>query len=231
MADHSHSHCHDEHSHDHGGGAHDHSDDVTPAIQSSLYKHIDFDKITTLNEATPGSGRNVVRKSWEDRLASTPIVESDADEELLMFIPFTGLVKLHSILIGADPGVSAPKTLKLFSNRDDMDFSSASDTQAVQTLDLPVPPPGNDRVMEIPVKRALFNNTRSLTLFFENNHSDGEDITQITYLGFKGDWTELKKEHVVTLYEAAANPADHKNLVPGAKYGSLGLGGRQGDGF
>jgi len=107
MADHSHSHCHDEHSHDHGEGAHDHSglcllnlrtqngiqctnstDDVTPAIQSSLYKHIDFDRITTLNEATPGSGRDVVRKSWEDRLVGTPIVESDADEELLMFIPF-----------------------------------------------------------------------------------------------------------------------------------------------
>jgi len=64
--------------------------------------------------------------------------------------------------------------------------------------------------MEIPVKRALFNNTRSLTLFFENNYSDGEEFTQISYLGFKGDWTELKKEHVVTLYEAAANPADHK---------------------
>jgi len=91
MADHSHSHCHDEHSHDHGEGAHDHSDDVTPAIQSSLYKHIDFDKITTLNEATPGSGRSVVRKSWEDRLAGTPIVESDADEELLMFIPILDL--------------------------------------------------------------------------------------------------------------------------------------------
>ncbi|RPA91261.1 DUF1000-domain-containing protein [Choiromyces venosus 120613-1] len=231
MADHLHSHCHDEHSHDHGGGAHDHSDDVTPAIQSSLYKHIDFDKITTLNEATPGSGRDVVKKSWEDRLASTPIVESDADEELLMFIPFIGLVKLHSILIGADPGVSAPKTLKLFSNRDDMDFSSASDTQAVQTLELPIPPSGDDRIMEIPVKRALFNNTRSLTLFFENNHSNGEEVTVISYLGFKGDWTELKKEHVVATYEAAANPADHKNLVSGAKYGSLGLGGRQGDGF
>ncbi|CUS13441.1 unnamed protein product [Tuber aestivum] len=247
MADHSHSHCHGEHSYDHGEGAHDHSglhlvnphtqngiqytnstDDVTPAIQSSLYRHIDFDRITTLNEATPGSGRDVVKKSWEDRLASTPIVESDADEELLIFV---GLVKLHSILIGADPGVSAPKTLKLFSNRDDMDFSSAGDTQAVQALDLPMPPPGNDRVMEIPVKRALFNNTRSLTLFFENNYSDGEEFTQISYLGFKGDWTELKKEHVVTLYEAAANPADHKSLVPGAKYGSLGLGGRQGDGF
>lgn len=78
----------------------------------------------------------------------------------------------------------------------------------------------------MPVKRALFNNCRSLTLFFESNHSDGEeDVTGISYLGFKGTWTELRKEAVVANYEAAANPADHKNLVPGANYGAMGLGG------
>jgi hypothetical protein len=122
--------------------------------------------------------------------------------------------------------------LKLYANRDDLDFTSASDLPPTQTLDLPVTPSGNSNILEIPVKRALFNNTRSLTLFFQQNHSGGqEEVTEISYLGFKGDWTELKKEHVVALYEAAANPADHKNLVPGAKLGSLGMGGRQGEGF
>ena len=84
-------HCHDEHDghgHSHGDdGAHDHSDDITPAIQHSLYQHIDFDAITTLNEAVAGSGAAVVKKTWAERLEDVPEVGSDADEQLLMHIP------------------------------------------------------------------------------------------------------------------------------------------------
>lgn len=64
-----------------------HIDDLTPAIQHSLYKYIDFDKITTLNEAVPDSGKAVVAKPWEQRFSDTAMLQSDADEELLMFIP------------------------------------------------------------------------------------------------------------------------------------------------
>lgn len=84
-------------------------------------------------------------------------------------------------------------------------------------------PPGEE-VMELPIKRALFNNIHSITIFVEDNHSDGdEDVTSLSYLGFKGDFAALRKDPVITLYEAAPNPADHKNLVPGTQYGSMGL--------
>ncbi|KAF8053807.1 PITH domain-containing protein [Lyophyllum atratum] len=218
---HNHSHgqsCNSE-SHDHD---HDHND-LTPAIQSSLYQHIEFDKIVTFNEATTGSGKAVIQKPWDQRLDTTTVLESDADEQLLIYVPFTGDVKLHSILIRADPSPGAPRTLKLFINRDDVDFTSAADLRAVQTLEIPLPLPGQD-VLELPVKRALFNNTHSLTLFIEDNQSDGEeDVTSLSFLGFKGDFTQLRKDAVVAFYEAAANPADHKNLVPGAQYGAVGL--------
>ena len=81
---------HHDHSHDHGHshGDHDHSHDLEPALQSSLYKQINFDSITTLNEAEPRSGAGVVMKTWEDRLSETPTLESDADEQLLMHIPY-----------------------------------------------------------------------------------------------------------------------------------------------
>ncbi|KAF8544069.1 PITH domain-containing protein [Trichophaea hybrida] len=198
-------------------------DDLTPAIQSSLYRHIEFDKIVTFNEATPGSGKAIIKKTWDERLDVTTILESDADEQLLIYVPFTGDVKLHSILLRADPSPSSPRTLKLFINRDDIDFSAAADTPAIQTLEVPIQPPGEE-VMELPVKRALFNNAHSITLFIEDNHSNGdEDVTSLSYLGFKGDFTQLRKDAVVAFYEAAANPADHKNLVPGAQYGSMGI--------
>lgn len=89
-------HCHDEHSghgghddhhHDHGGEAHDHSDDVTPALQFSLYQHIRFDEINTLNEEIPGSGKAIVKKTWAERLSEHPELASDADEQLLISIP------------------------------------------------------------------------------------------------------------------------------------------------
>lgn len=44
---------HHHHHHDHGGchgeDGHDHSSDITPAIQSLLYTQIQFDSINTLN--------------------------------------------------------------------------------------------------------------------------------------------------------------------------------------
>lgn len=85
------SHCHDEHDHsghDHGEGDHDHTDDITPALQYSLYQHINFDEITTYNEAEPNSGKAITKKTWAERLEPNPELESDADEQLLIRIPF-----------------------------------------------------------------------------------------------------------------------------------------------
>ena len=90
------SHCHDEHSHDHGHShghgdhdhEHDHSNDITPALQNSLYDVIDFDKIVTLNEEEPNSGRAIVKKTWAERLEPEPELLSSTDEQLLMTVPY-----------------------------------------------------------------------------------------------------------------------------------------------
>ncbi|KIW31710.1 uncharacterized protein PV07_03310 [Cladophialophora immunda] len=213
MSSHDHYHDHDhDHGHGHGGGhEHDHSHDLEPALQSNLYKQINFEGVITLNEAEPRSGAAIVQKSWDERLNDQPILESDADEQLLMHVPFAGSCKLYSIIIRTSDTDSAPQTLKLFRNRDDMDFNLASDLKPTQKLTLPK---SND-VAEIPLNRALWNGTTSINLFFEDNHSGGEeDVTRISYLGFKGDFMALNREPVHVLYEAAANPQDHK-LIQG----------------
>ena len=84
-------HCHDEHDHSHGHEGHDHSDDITPALQYSLYQHINFDEITTLNESEAHSGKAIVKKTWAERLEEQPELESDADEQLLIHIPYVTL--------------------------------------------------------------------------------------------------------------------------------------------
>jgi hypothetical protein len=83
-------HCHDEHG-EHGGHSHadghDHSDDITPALQHSLYERIEFDQITTLNEAAAGSGKEVVKKTFAERMSLLPELVSDVDAQLLMTVP------------------------------------------------------------------------------------------------------------------------------------------------
>ncbi|KAK1254276.1 hypothetical protein MKX08_008271 [Trichoderma sp. CBMAI-0020] len=204
------SHCHDEHDHGHGHdhGEHDHSDDITPALQSSLYEQINFDEITTLNEARRDAGKAIVKKTWAERLSQDPELESDADEQLLMTVPFTAQIKLHSILIRTSPALSAPKTLHLYINRDDIDFAAAEETTPVQVLELSQ----TSEIQEIPVKRSAFGSVQRLVLFFVDNFGDGdEDVSRISYLGFKGEWTRLGKAPTNIIYEAAAQPGDHKH--------------------
>ena len=58
-------------------------------VAYSLYQKIDMNQLTCLNEETDGSGKTVF-KPWETRLDREKFVLSDADEELLINIPFTG---------------------------------------------------------------------------------------------------------------------------------------------
>ncbi|KAJ4351749.1 uncharacterized protein N0V89_007092 [Didymosphaeria variabile] len=212
---HDHHHGHDEEhaeAHDH---VHEHDDDIVPALQNLLYQQIDFSRLRTLNEDESDQGRSICQKTWAQRLDPEPELKSFADEQILMIVPFTGQVRLHSILIRTSTTPASPKTLKVFINDDALDFSTASDKPPTQTLEISQ----TAEIQEIPVKRALFNTTRSLALFFEDNWSDGEeDETRISYLGFKGDFMKLNKEPVNFMVELAANPSDHKTIA-GVKEG------------
>ena len=81
---------------------------------------------------------------------------------------FTGQVKLHSILIRTSNSSSAPQTLKVFINRDDIDFSTANELAPTQEFGLSQ----TSEIQDIPVKRALFGKVQNLTLFVEDNYGD-----------------------------------------------------------
>lgn len=122
----------------------------------------------------------------------------------------------------------APKTIKLFKNRDDLDFSSASETKPTATLTHPegfgIDPESDSAsngenktldeqgIAEYSLNRAHFSNVSSLTVYISENY--GEETTKILYLGLRGECTNANtKAPVITLYEAAANPKDHKNMI------------------
>lgn len=134
---------------------------------------------------------------------------------------FTGQVKLHSILLRTSQSPSAPKTLKVFQNRDDIDFAAAEDLPPTQEFELAQ----TSEIQELPVKRAKFGKVQRLTLFFPDNFDDDDDdeeVTRMSYLGFKGEWMQLGRAPTNILYEAAANPGDHK--VKGTDVNQMGSG-------
>ncbi|KAG9047950.1 hypothetical protein FS837_001134 [Tulasnella sp. UAMH 9824] len=196
--------CADEHDHsghDHDG--HDHSHDISDAQPNNLYDRVDRQNVVALNADTP---EPKVIKPWHERMDETVSVESDADDQLIIRIPFTGSVKLRSVLLKAGPGEETPTKMDIYVNEDGLDFDDVADKQPAQSFDIPQ----SREVGDYAVKPSKFSDVRNLTLFFPA--AQGADNVRIYYIGFLGEWREIKDRPAVILYEAQANPADHPKI-------------------
>ena len=194
------------HHHGHGGCDHSHEDPVDPALVYSLYQKIDINRVQCYNEHEEGAGAKVF-KPWEDRLDTTKYVQSDVDEELLFNIPFTGSVKLKGLIMMGEEGPQHPREVRLFKNRQPQGFDQlgGEPEQVIQIAQ-------QSGSTEYQVKVSKFNGVESLALHIPSNY--GDEITKVYYIGLRGDFTEInRREVVVTSYEAAPNPADHKTKL------------------
>ena len=63
-----------------------------------MLPYIDIGGVTCGNEMEPDSIKGCFR-AWTERDDLTLFVDSDADEQLLVYVPFTGDVKLKSITL------------------------------------------------------------------------------------------------------------------------------------
>ncbi|RKP12344.1 galactose-binding domain-like protein [Piptocephalis cylindrospora] len=197
--------------HEHVGHGHDHDHDHVSSEEPTkdfLYECIDLENVRVLNSTDPTSGIKLI-KPWHRRLDTTDIVESDADDQLIIHVPFTGNVRLNSILLRTFPDDSAPKSLKVYTNREDVDFETVEASTATQEWELAQ---GASEISDYRVRASKFSNVHCITLFFPESF-DG-DTSKLSFLGFRGDWIQAKKEPVVTVYEARPNVKDHQ--VPGA---------------
>lgn len=138
---------------------------------------------------------------------------NDDDPELLIHVPFIGSVKLQALTVIGGRDGSSPSKLKVFVNRDDVDFGMATEAQPVQEWDLVENLTGT---MEYPTQVTKFNGVHSIDLYFPCNF--GADETEIWCIAFKGEFTERRREAVEAVYEARAFPKDHK--VPGSEHGA-----------
>lgn len=219
------------HSHDHEHGE--------EAAGASLREYVDVTRVFCLNESIPNSGRSVL-KSYEDRFTATPHVLStedpDDEPELLLHVPFTEAVSIKTLSVQGSPGrsnggagdieTSAPRTVKIFVNRTDLDFETARDMDPATTLTLLPPEHGAEYgTIDYPLRPAgRFQSASSITLYFADNFARDADPdsdavqTEIAYVGFKGKGTNVKRRAVEAVYESRAMKADHK--VPEGEYGA-----------
>lgn len=134
-------------------------------------------------------------------------VESDTDEQLMLYIPFNSTLKIHSLHITSLPPVEEdedndetpmrPKTLRLYTNRSTiLGFEEAEDTDPVQTLNIA---PGDwdskTGTAKVELRFVKFQKVNSLIIFFVDGDGDKEKIRvdRIRIIGEAGQAREMGK--------------------------------------
>uniref|UniRef100_A0A1B0D1P5 Uncharacterized protein n=1 Tax=Phlebotomus papatasi TaxID=29031 RepID=A0A1B0D1P5_PHLPP len=174
-------------------------------INYSLYTKIDLDNVECLNESIENSVYHIHIRRMHERFDVDKYVESDADPELLFNIPFSGNVKLKSIIVMGADNNSHPNKLRLYKNRPKMTFDDVN-LQPDQEFQLTIDSNGT---VEYNTKPVVFSSVHHLSMHFPGNF--GEDLTKIYYIGLRGEFSEAH-HHGVTIcnYEVRPNISDHK---------------------
>jgi len=198
--------------------SHDHDCAELACAGGSLYKFINHASVRCLN-AAEGSEAAAVLRPWEARHERESVLESNEDDcELLLFIPFTHDVRLTGIVVAGD-GDSAPSRLRVWTNREDIDFQLAAELPPLQEWQLGEDPTAS---LEYPTRASRFTVVSSLTMHFPAN--GGASTTRLHFVGLRGAGDLSKSRELATnvVYESSARPADHKASSSSAPLSRLG---------
>ncbi|KAL2123090.1 hypothetical protein VTJ04DRAFT_3545 [Mycothermus thermophilus] len=146
------------------------------------------------NKPSALSGRKGV-KDW---------VESDTDEQLLLFMPFQSMLKLHTLQLTSLPpsgdddedAPMRPRTIKLFTNKPhNMGFDEAEDLSATQEIEISESDWNDQGTANIPLRFVKFQNITSLVIFVVNGDGDGEKtrLDRVRLIGEAGEKREMGK--------------------------------------
>lgn len=111
-------------------------------------------------------------------------VESDTDEQLMLFIPFMSTLKVHTLYITSLPpkgdgdAPMRPKTIQLYSNRAHvLGFDEAEDLPATQAITLnPRDWDEKTGTAKIELRFVKFQNVTSIVVFVVDGEGSGEKV-------------------------------------------------------
>ena len=132
-------------------------------------------------------------------------IESDTDEQLMLFIPFQSTLKLHSLHITSIPPSESdedeapmrPKTLHLYTNRSNViGFDEADDAPATQKMELKDSDwDSKTGTAKVELRFVKFQNISSLVIFVADGDGEGEKmrIDRIRLFGETGEKRSMAK--------------------------------------
>lgn len=151
-----------------------------------------FEQTNCLNEDSSRPHTNLFVDS------PTAVVESDADEQLLLRINFTSAVKIAELRLDSpsEEEEKMPTSVKIFINTPDLGFDEAEDLLPTQEIELSPNSLTSDTAEKL--NYVKFQYVSNLTLFFPDNN--GGDTTMLSNLKVFGspvvqcDMSQFKKQ-------------------------------------
>ena len=146
--------------------------------------------------ADKGKGKEGSKADW---------VESDTDEQLMLYIPFQSTLKVHSLHVTSLPPADEddddtpmrPKTLSLYTNRSQvLGFDEAEDIPAVQTVEIkPEDYDAKTGTARVDLRFVKFQNVTSLVIFFSDGDGDSDKlrVDRLRVIGDAGEKRNMGK--------------------------------------
>ncbi|KAI9714491.1 MAG: hypothetical protein M1820_000452 [Bogoriella megaspora] len=129
-------------------------------------------------------------------------VESDTDEQLMLYLPFQSTVKVHTLHITSlpptdsddDEAPTRPKTLRFYTNRsNNLGFDEADGTPATQEIALK--PEDWDKetgTAKVELRFVKFQNVTSLVVFVVDGEEEGKEKVRVDRIRVVGETGEKR---------------------------------------
>lgn len=207
--------------------------DVTDIVDSTNLDLLNwngaFGSVKTLFEPTEPSALALTTRTRERAESEMPDwVQSDADDQLILFIPFQASVKIHTIQITSLPSnisdndeiTMRPKTIKFYKNQpntlnfDDVEAISATDAIELGSRDWDE----KTGTAKLELRFVNFQNVTTLVMFIANGDGSGE-ITRLDRLRIIGSSGAMKDRE--TIERTSLAPDNYAE--PAAQLSDLGI--------
>ncbi|KAM3485399.1 hypothetical protein MY8738_001406 [Beauveria namnaoensis] len=175
--------------------------DITDQVETRDCEVLNADDgagtVRTLFDAAKPSGLD---KGKSTASSAKDWVQSGADDQLLLYIPFQSTVKLHTIQLTSLPSaddegeVSRPHVIHLFINRpQNMDFAEADDSEPTQVINLSSDDWNDDGTANIPLRFVKFQKTSTVIIYVQQGDGEAESVRldRVKLIGEAGAKREL----------------------------------------
>lgn len=129
-------------------------------------------------------------------------IESDTDEQLMLYIPFQATLKLHTLHITSIPSptaddeeVTRPASIRLYTNKSNvLSFDEAESVPATQVIDLkPSDWDPKTHTAKLELRFVKFQNCTSVVVFVQSGEDESAEKVRVDRIKLIGETGEKRK--------------------------------------